>query len=72
MMDTVYDFLYVYGTGNRPDGMRVAVAASWTNAGNDTVALFREVADAHRWAYAEQERTGVTVHILPSAEWDGE
>ena len=65
------EFLYVYDTGDRPDGMTTAVAATW-ETGMAPLALFRERRDAHRFAYAEQARTGCMVHVLPSAEWEEE
>lgn len=62
-------YVYVYGTGDRPDGYRFAVGSMW-DGGSDhgSRALFVDAADAHLFVYALQERTGCMVHILPSAE----
>jgi hypothetical protein len=63
--------LYIYGTGERPDGYRFAVGETFEDTKpNGALALFQRATDAYVFAYAEQARTGGAVHVLPSAELD--
>lgn len=66
-------FLYLYGTGERPDGYRFAVGHMPDTTGAPVPrALFVRAADAHTFAYAESARTGIAVHVLHSAELSNE
>lgn len=61
-------FLYVYRTA-RDDGFEYAVGEQVNGGrGDGGVALFRSRDDAITFVYAERDRNGAAVHLLPSAE----
>lgn len=61
--------LYVYGTGDRADGMTFAVGAVLADGpSNGSLALFQHVTHAHLFARTMGEELSVPVSILPSAE----
>lgn len=60
--------LYVYGTGERPDGFGFCVAESEPGLTRD-LALFVDKAHAHLFAHDVAKWRGWVVHVLPSAEF---
>lgn len=63
------EMLYVYGTDERPDGMRFAVAAVYVDESpTETIALFKHGGDAVLYAQDKAEKLGgIRLTILPSA-----
>lgn len=64
------EYLYIYATGEREDGIRFAVGSHVDGIPGveGARALFAHAKDAHMFAYAYQDATGAMVHVLPSAE----
>ena len=63
--------LYLYNTGDRPDGFAFCLSAVYADGPTADLALVKSVIFAHLFARTLGEELGVPVNILPSAEIPG-